>query len=210
MRPPVAHSKPLSLDEIPIFLKKINEYGGRVETVTAIRLLMLTMVRSKELREATWDEFDLNGAVWRIPAHRMKMRREHIVPLSTQTVELLKDLYPLTGHRGWLFPNSRRPDMPIAATTLNRAIEYMGYAGKFTCHGFRSTASTILNEKGYRPDVIERSLAHSEKNAVRRAYNQAEYLPERHQMLQDWADYLDGLKEDKAKVIPINKNGTFS
>ncbi len=201
-RPPVTHSKPLSMDEIPAFLTKLSGYGGRIETVIALRLLMLTMVRTKELREATWGEFDLETAVWRIPSHRMKMKQEHIVPLSTQAVELLNALYPLTGHKDWMFPNSRRPDIPMTATTLNRAIEYMGYGGRFSCHGFRSTASTILNERGYRSDVIERSLAHSEKNAVRRAYNQAEYLSERRQMLQDWADYLDGLKAG-ARVIPI-------
>lgn len=207
-RPPVEHSKPLSLEEIPAFLKRLKGYQGKVETVIALRLLMLTMARTKELREAAWAEFDLDNALWRIPDKRMKMRREHVVPLSQQAVALLKELNILTGHLGaLLFPNSRTPEKPITATTLNRALEYMGYAGKFSCHGFRSTASTILNEKGYRSDVIERSLAHMEKNAVRKAYNQAEYLEERRKMLQDWADFLDAL-EAGGKIIPIRKDGT--
>jgi len=208
-KPTVTHSKPLSLDEIPVFLRVLDGYGGRVETTIALKLLMLTLVRTKELREATWQEFDLDGGIWRIPDHRMKMRREHVVPLSSQAVKLLNTLHSLTGHGELLFPSSRRPDVPIAATTLNRALEYMGYAGKFSCHGFRATGSTLLNERGYRADVIEVSLAHQERNSVRRAYNQSDYLAERKQMLQDWADYLDGLKSG-AKVLPLRKNGTSS
>ena len=207
-RPPTEHSKPLSLEEIPAFLKQLSGYNGNPETVIAIRLLMLTVVRTKELREATWDEIDFEGAIWRIPAHRMKMRREHLVPLSRQAVELLTTLHSLTGHQAWLFPNTRRANDCMTATTLNRALEYMGYGGKFSCHGFRSTASTQLNELGYRSDVIEKVLAHSEKNSVRKAYNQASYLSERREMLQEWADLLDVLKEGKAKIIPIKKNGT--
>ncbi len=193
-RPPVCNSKPLPLEEIPVFLNKLAGYGGHRHTVIALNLLMLTVVRTKELREAVWCEFDLGAAIWRIPAPRMKKRREHLVPLSRQAVELLIELRTLTGDRKFLFPNTRRPQEPIGATSLNRALEYMGYQGSFSCHGFRSTASTQWNELGYRADVIEVALSHSEGNAVRRAYNQAEYLTERRQMLQDWADLLDKLR----------------
>jgi integrase len=169
-----------------------------------MRLLMLTFVRTGELRCSTWDEFDLDGEEWRIPAHRMKMREAHTVPLSRQVLELLKELYTITGHQKWLFPNVRRPITCMTATTLNRVIERIGYKGKFSAHGFRGTASKILNELGYQPDVIEKQLAHSDRNNVRASYNQAQYIEERKKMMQLWADYLDGLKAG-AKVIPITR-----
>ena len=203
-RPDVQHSKPLTLEEIPAFLRKLSGYQGNPETGIAIRLLMLTLARTKELREATWSEFDLDAALWRVPAARMKMRREHLVPLSHQAVDLLTELKRLTGERTFLFPNTRRHDACMPATTLNRALEYLGMRGKLSCHGFRSTASTQLNECGYRSDVIEAALAHAEKNATRKAYNQALYLRERKEMLQEWADYLDGLQAG-AKVIPLKR-----
>lgn len=203
-RPKVQHNKPLPEKEIPVFLRKLEEYSCQRTTYIAMRLLMLTFVRTGELRAATWDEFDLNNAVWRIPADRMKMGEAHIVPLSLQSVELLKELRALTGSQQWLFPNYRRPMDCMTATTLNRVIERMGYAGKFSAHGFRGTASTILNEMGYRPDVIERQLAHSERNKVRASYNQAEYLQDRKEMMQQWSDLLDGLKAG-AKVIPFKR-----
>lgn len=206
-RPDVQHSKPLSLDEIPTFLQKLGGYRGNPETGIAIRLLMLTLARTKELREATWSEFDLDAALWRVPAARMKKRREHIVPLSRQAVDLLAELKKLTGERHYLFPNTRRHDAPMPATTLNRALEYLGMRGKLSCHGFRSTASTQLNECGYRPDVIEMALAHAEKNATRKAYNQALYLSERREMLQEWADYLDGLQTG-GKIVPFKRKAS--
>jgi len=134
----------------------------------------------------------------------MKKREEHIVPLSRQALELLQELKTLTGYQQWLFPNMRRPAECMSATTLNRAIGVLGWKGKFAAHGFRSTASSLLNEMGFRSEVIERQLAHRDKNTVRGIYNQAEYLQERRQMLQQWADYLDGLKTE-AKVIQIRR-----
>ena len=135
----------------------------------------------------------------------MKMRKLHIVPLSRQAVELLRELYTLTGGDSFLFPNHRRPSSCMTATTLNRALERMGFNGKrdirFSAHGFRATASTILNELGYRPDVIERQLAHSERNRVRASYNQAEYLAERRAMMQAWADLIDEISKEDSKVI---------
>ncbi len=153
-RPKVEHSKPLARKDIPEFLKALKSYGGYRTTTIAMRLLMLTFVRTVELRGAEWTEFDRDGAEWRIPAERMKMREPHIVPLSAQAVELLRELHTLTGGQRWLFPNYRRPKTCMTGTTLNRALERMGYGGKFSGHGFRATASTMLNEMGYRSDLI--------------------------------------------------------
>lgn len=208
-RPRVEHRKPLSRDQIADFAKALAEYGGFRTTVIALRLLMLTFVRPVELRGAQWSEFDLERAEWRIPAERMKMREAHLVPLSLQAVELIRELHAHTGGRAFLFPNYRNPRTCMTATTLNRALERMGFNGKdsigFSAHGFRATASTILNETGYRPDVIERQLAHSERNKVRASYNRAEYLEERRAMMQQWADLTDELAKKQKTVTPIKR-----
>jgi len=196
-RPKVEHRKPLSRAQIGDFLKALDGFSGFRTTTIALRLALVTFVRTGELRAAEWPEFDFERAEWRIPAERMKMRESHIVPLSKQAIGLLQELNKLTGNQRWLFPNYRRPETCMTATTLNRALERMGFNGKdsigFSAHGFRATASTILNEAGYRADVIERQLAHKERNTVRASYNQAEYLPERRDMMQQWADLVDGL-----------------
>lgn len=207
-RPKVKHHKALSRNQVADFVKALQGYAGYRTTVIALRLMLLTFVRTVELRAAKWTEIDLEGAEWRIPAERMKMREAHIVPLSRQAVELLHELHTYTGGRGMLFPNYRNPKTCMTATTLNRALERMGFNGKdsigFSAHGFRATASTILNEIGFRSDVIERQLAHAERNKVRASYNQAEYLEERRAMMQQWADLTDEMaKSDKVK--PINK-----
>jgi len=198
-RPKAKHRKPLSRDQIAAFMEALEKYGGYRTTVIALRLMLLTFVRTVELRKAEWSEFDLESAEWRIPAERMKMREPHIVSLSKQAVLLLRELHTYTGGRGFLFPNYRRPGECMTATTLNRALERMGLNGKdsigFSAHGFRATASTILNEQGYRSDVIERQLAHAERDKVRASYNHAEYMDERKTMMQEWADYLDGLRK---------------
>ncbi len=197
-RPKVQHHKPLTRDQIAEFSKALEQYGGYRATVIALRLMLLTFVRTVELRKAEWIEFDLDRAEWRIPAERMKMREPHLVPLSTQAVELLRELATHTGGRRQLFPNLRNPSECMTATTLNRALERMGFNGKdsigFSAHGFRATASTMLNEMGFRADVIERQLAHAERNKVRASYNQAEYLEERRQMMQAWAEYLHDIR----------------
>ena len=202
-RPKVEHRKPLSRNQITDFIKALDAYGGYRTTVIALRLMLLTFVRTVELRAAEWVEFDLDRTEWRIPAERMKMREPHIVPLSRQAVELLQELRTLTGGQRWLFPNYRHPKTCMTATTLNRALERMGFNGKdsigFSAHGFRATASTILNETGYRPDVIERQLAHKERNKVRASYNQAEYLEERRAMMQQWADMVDDMAKEKKR-----------
>jgi len=187
-------------------MKSLDSYGGYRTTVVALRLMLLTFVRTVELRAANWSEIDLDAAEWRIPAERMKMRELHIVPLSRQAIELLRELHTLTGGRAFLFPNYRRPTSCMTATTLNRALERMGFTGKdgigFSAHGFRATASTMLNELGYRADVIERQLAHRERNKVRASYNQAEYLGERRAMMQTWANLIDEMAKEERKVIP--------
>ncbi len=154
----------------------------------------LTFCRPGEIRHAEWGEIDLDRQEWRIPAEKMKMKRAHIVPLATQTLKLLDELRALTGKGVWLFPSARNDGRPMSENTIRMGLRTMGYAnGEMTPHGFRAMASTLLNENGFPPDVIERQLAHVEGNAVRAAYNHAEYLPERRKMMQWWADYLDEL-----------------
>lgn len=206
-RPKVEHHKPLSRDQIIDFVKALDGYAGYRTTVIALRLMLLTFVRTVELRAALWTEIDLDRAEWRIPAERMKMREPHLVPLSRQAIESLRELHTYTGARGFLFPNYRNPKTCMTATTLNRALERMGFNGKdgigFSAHGFRATASTIMNEIGFRTDVIERQLAHAERNKVRASYNQAEYLEERRTMMQHWADLVDRLVTSENKMSSI-------
>lgn len=193
----------VSAGELPEFLRKLDAYDKlRPETRLALRLLILTFVRPGELRGAQWSEFDLDKAEWRIPAERMKMREPHIVPLSRQALAVLKELEPLTGHKRCLFPNQSDPTKPMSENTLLYAMYRLGYHSRATAHGFRATASTILNEQGWKPDVIERQLAHAERNKVRAAYNRAQYLAERRKMMQTWADYLDASK-DGDKVVTL-------
>ncbi|MGD8617300.1 MAG: tyrosine-type recombinase/integrase [Gammaproteobacteria bacterium] len=201
------HRKPLNRAQIAEFLTALDSYGGYRTTVIALRLALLTFVRTVELRAACWAEIDLEHAEWRIPAERMKMREPHIVPLSRQAIELLNELHTYTGGRNYLFPNYRNPKTFMTGTTLNRALERMGFNGNgsigFSAHGFRATASTMLNELGYRSDVIERQLAHKERNKVRASYNQAEYLKERRVMMQQWADLMEEIAKPEQKVAPI-------
>jgi integrase len=160
-------------------------------------------VRPGELRGAEWTEFDLDKAEWRIPAERMKARVVHIVPLSTQAVAILRELQPLTGSGRYVFPSLHTPARPMSENTINCALRRLGYGGdQMTGHGFRSMASTLLNEQGRNRDAIERQLAHGERDEVRAAYNYAQHLPERRKMMQAWADYLDGLRAG-SNVIPL-------
>ena len=176
-------------------LRAIDGYEGGVVVATALKLAPLVFVRPGELRQAQWSEFNLEGAEWRIPPERMKMRQLHIVPLARQALEILRDLHPFTGHGRFLFPSPRTDARPISDVALLAALRRMGYSKEeMTVHGFRSMASTLLNEQGYNRDWIERQLAHGERNSIRAAYNYAEYLPERRRMMQEWADYLDGLR----------------
>jgi integrase len=186
------HYAHLKAIDLPEFLGRLAEYNGHPQTKLAVRLLMLTFVRTTELRGATWTEIDIDNAEWRIPAERMKMRRDHIVPLSRQAVAVLKELQRLTGQWTYVFPNPYKPFKHMSENAVLYALYRMGYHSRATGHGFRHTASTVLNESGlFSGDAIERQLAHVQGNKVRAAYNHAQYLPERRKMMQWWADYLD-------------------
>ena len=187
----------LKANELPEYLKKLEAFDGEQQTKLALTLLLLTFVRTTELRAAVWQEINFDTAEWRIPAERMKMRDPHIVPLSKQAVAILMELQKHSGNREHLFPNQNKPSIFMSENTMLFALYRMGYHSKATGHGFRSTASTILNENGFTPDVIERQLAHMERDKVRAAYNHAQYLPERRKMMQWWADYLDKVAPKK-------------
>jgi len=191
--PDPKHREPLAVKEIPVFMEKLDAYPGLLSTKLATKLLMLTFVRKTELGEAKKEEFDLDRAEWRIPAERMKMRDPHIVPLSRQAVECVRELLTLAQRSEYLLPHFANVDKPMSGSTFNSVIDKLGYGGRFTPHGFRATASTNLNEQGFRADVIERQLAHTERNRIRGAYNHADYMSERRQMMQAWADYIDVL-----------------
>jgi integrase len=202
------HQAAVTHDELPALLRAIDGYAniGDKQTALALRLLCLTFVRTSELIGAEWAEFrDLEGdaPTWEIPAERMKMKAAHIVPLSRQAVALLGELRALSGDSRYILPG-RNPDKTISNNTLLFALYRLGYKGKMTGHGFRAVASSALNEAGYRPDVIERQLAHKEPNKVRSAYNRAEYLPERRTMMQQWSDMVDALAKG-ADVVPIKR-----
>jgi integrase len=189
--------KAMAINEVPHFLASLAAYDGDVRTRRALRLMVLTFARTTELRAARWTEFEnLDGEqpLWRIPAERMKMKREHLVPLAPQEVSVLQELRQLPGFDAgsFLFPSPSHEGC-MSNNTMLSTLYRMGYHGRATVHGFRATASTALNEMDFRPDVIERQLAHEEQNSVRAAYNRAEYLVERRAIMNHWADYLDTL-----------------
>ena len=186
-------------------LRALEGYDGQPVTKCALRLAPLVFVRPGELRHAEWSEIDLEAAEWRIPAEKMKAKAAHMVPLSRQAVEVLRELQPLTGPGRYVFPSVRTAARPMSNNTVNSALRRMGYAkDEMTGHGFRSMASTRLHEMGWPSEVIERQLAHAERNAVKAAYNYAEHLPERREMMQAWADYLDQLR-DGAEVLEFRR-----
>lgn len=193
----VTHRAAMAEKDVPAFLRKLSKYEGDPTTCHALKLLMLTAVRPGELRGARWDEFDVKRALWRIPAERMKMKTEHLVPLSTQALQVLEDIQPLTGSDVLVFPSPFYPGKALSENTFNSALARMGYKGIATAHGFRSLFSTVANEHGHRADVIERQLAHEERDEVRGAYNRAQYLTERAELVQWWADHLDALGQSK-------------
>ena len=188
------HRAALPDKELPTFLVQLDAYDGDPHTVHALRLLILTATRPGEVRGARWAEVDMDAAMWIIPAERMKMRHEHRVPLSHQAIALLQAMQPYSGGGELIFPSPYYPSKPLSENTLNSAIARMGYKNIATAHGFRAMFSTIANETGWRADVIERQLAHKERNEVRAAYHRSTYLAERAKLLQWWADYLDGRK----------------
>jgi integrase len=207
------HASIIDPKRIGELLRAMDTYEGFFATKCALRLSPLVFVRPGELRKAQWPEIDLDKAEWRIPAERMKMREQHIVPLSRQAVVILRELEPLTnraipakpGAPLYVFPGAHSRERPMSENAVLAALRRMGYTkDEMTGHGFRSMASTLLHEQGWNHQVIERQLAHAERNAVSAAYNFAEHLPERRRMMQAWADYLDGLKAS-VEVIPIFK-----
>ncbi|WP_243363067.1 tyrosine-type recombinase/integrase [Fundidesulfovibrio terrae] len=206
--PPVKEKHHPSITDpkaIAPLLRAMDNYQGSPITACALRLAPLVFVRPGELRHAEWAEIDLETKEWRIPGHKMKMREQHIVPLCTQSVAIIEELRPLTGHGKYLFPSMRTLERPMSENTVNGALRRLGYTkDELTGHGFRSMASTLLNEQGWNRDAIERQLAHAERDNIRAAYNYAEFLPERRKMMQAWADYLDGLRAG-GKVVPIHR-----
>lgn len=177
-------------------MRAIEDYDGQATTHAALKLAPYVFVRPGELRAAEWCEFDLDRSEWRIPAERMKMREAHIVPLARQALEILREVHKRTGEGRFVFPAIGKRERPLSENTLNAALRRLGYAkDEMTAHGFRSIASTLLNEEGWHPDLIELQLAHKERNKVRAAYNRAQRLEERRKMMQAWADYVDELRE---------------
>jgi integrase len=202
--------------EVGALMRAIDGYQGQFITRCALLLSPLLFVRPGELRAAEWPEFDLDAAQWRIPAAKMKMRQAHIVPLSSQAVAILRELYPLTGEGilakpdapRYLFPGARTRTRPMSNNTVNAALRRIGYSGdQMTAHGFRATARTLLAELGWKPDAIERQLAHKASGPLGAAYDRAQFLDERRKMMQAWADYLDKLREaEKNKIVPMFKS----
>jgi integrase len=188
------HFSALEPKDLPEFLHTLERNDARLFVLTrlAIRLMLLTFVRTGELINAAWEEFDLDGAEWAIPAERMKMRKPHIVPLSKQAVTILRQLQTMNGNYQWVFASPTKPRRHMSNNTILKALERLGYKGRMTGHGFRALAMTTIQEKlKYPHDVVDRQLAHAPRNKVDAAYDRTKYLDERRKMMQEWADYLD-------------------
>lgn len=208
--PPMKHEHFAAItnpSEVGSFMRAIDGFRGTFVVQCALRLAPLVFTRPGELRKAKWSEVDLNKGEWNIPAERMKTRKPHLVPLSSQSVDLLHELYALTGSREYVFPG-RDPRKPMSEAAVNAALRRMGYDTKteITGHGFRAMARTILHEELHmKPEVIEQQLAHRVPDTLGTAYNRTKFLTERRQMMQQWADYLDKLKSG-AEIIQLHGN----
>lgn len=203
---PMQHGHFAAIDpkELPAFLAALERNEARLfmQTRLALRLMLLTFVRTSELIEAEWSEFDLDGAVWDIPKERMKRKRPHLVPLSKQAVQALRELHTLTGGNKYLFVNQRDHEKPMSNGAILMALKRMGYQGRMTGHGFRALAMSAIKEKlGYRHEVIDLQLAHAKENKVQAAYDRAQFIEERTRMMQHWADYLDGLASGANVIV---------
>lgn len=198
--PKQKHFPHLLADQIPDFLQALNEYSGSLVTRNATRLIMLTGLRTIELRASEWIDIDFEKGIWNIPAERMKMRRPHIVPITSQVKRLLEEVQQLTGRGKYIFPGRNDAGKPMSEASINQVIKRIGYDGKATGHGFRHTMSTILHEQGYNTAWIETQLAHVDKNSIRGTYNHAQYLDGRREMLQWYADYMQSL-ENSGSVV---------
>ncbi|MGR2682264.1 tyrosine-type recombinase/integrase [Chromobacterium haemolyticum] len=198
--------KALMREDIPSFLEALEKYDGNVQTKLMMKLMLLTFTRVGEMAMARWEEIDFDKALWTIPPEHRKLPEKskktappHLVPLSKQALNVLRQLHTISGGREHIFPNRNSPRRPMSPETLRRALHSMGFRGKADVHGFRSTASTILNEEGFNPDAIERQLSHIETNKVRAAYNRAEYMEDRKKMMQWWANYLNTTSQESNK-----------
>ncbi len=201
LTPPIKQHFPfLTAEELPYFLKDLAGYTGSVITKTATKIILLTAVRTQELRFARWQDIDLEKGIWEIPTEVMKMKRPHVVPLSKQVIELFNSLKPLSGHYELVFIGRNDHKKPISKESVNQVIELLGYKGRLTGHGFRHTMSTILHEKGFNSAWIETQLAHIDKNAIRGTYNHAQYMDGRREMMQWYADYIDSLENHSNAV----------
>ena len=191
------HHPSLTKEELPGFFRALEEGNIHQVTKAAILFTILTAARTGESRLVLWNEIDQDNQLWTVPAERMKMGSAHKVPLSCQAIAILATMHPYaTGNEGYVFPGIKNPYQPLSSNTMLYGLYDLGYKGKTTMHGFRATFSTILNEDTtFDKDVIERALGHRERNRVRAAYHRSEYLPERRKMMQDWANYLDKLRE---------------
>ena len=198
--PKKTHFPFLTVEELPHFLKDLAGYTGSIITKTATQIIMLTGVRTQELRFARWEDIDFEKKLWEIPAEVMKMKRPHIVPLSEQVIALFAQLEPISRHHPLVFIGRNDPRKPISKESINQVIELLGYKGRLTGHGFRHTMSTILHEQGFNSAWIETQLAHVDKNAIRGTYNHAQYLDGRREMMQWYADYIDELGRAGAVV----------
>jgi integrase len=205
---PVKHGRMATITDpkkIGELLRAIDGYEGTTVTKCALKLAPLVFVRPGELRHAEWAEVDLDKAEWRIPAEKMKMKNPHIVPLSSEAVEVLCEILPITGQGQYVFPSVRTNSRPMSENTILAALRRLGYTKEeMTGHGFRAMVSTVLHEQGWPSDIIERQLAHAERNSIKAAYNHAQHLLERRKMMQAWADYLDVLRIG-GKVIPLRR-----
>ena len=190
----------LNTSELPTFFEALSGYSGSMLVVLAARLLIITGLRTGELRGAMWQEIDADAAVWEIPAERMKMRRPHIVPLSLQAQAIIMRIREMTGRYPYIFPGRNDPRKTMSEASINQVFKRIGYAGRVTGHGFRHTMSTILHEQGYNTAWIETQLAHVDKNSIRGTYNHAQYLDGRREMLQWYADYMDALENGENVV----------
>jgi integrase len=192
--------------DVAQLLRALHGYRGHYVVEAALKLAPLVFVRPGELRAAEWSEMNLDAAEWRIAGHRTKMRRPHLVPLARQAVDILREIEPLTGRGRYVFPSPRSLLRPLSDNAVTAALRRIGYTGEeMSWHGFRAMASTLLNELGFPPDIIELQLAHQERNEVRAAYNRAQRLDERRRMMQGWADYLDGLRTGGTVVVPFRR-----
>lgn len=195
------HHASLTEKDLPEFLERLDTYDGEFQTKLALELLLLTFVRTTELRGIKWQEIDYAKKEIKIPAERMKMKEDHIVPLSGQALRVIEQLKALTGHKEYVFPSRTNPKSYMSNNTMLYAMYRMGYHSRATPHGFRATASTILHEQGFPSDIIELQLSHAERNKVKASYNFAKRLSERHEMMQWWADFLDRARGHKGNVI---------